>query len=1273
MSSSSSSSEAKWPFDVFLSFRGPDVRLGFLAHLHRALLHRGINAYIDSEDLRPGDEISPALEKAIEESRIAVLVFSENYASSGWCLEELAKVMECKRLKGLLVLPVFYGVEPREIRGQRESYGKALARHEEKLGKDSEKVKKWRQALIEAANLSGWHYVDGDETKFIESIVKRISAIVGRVPLSVAKYPVGVGCRVEEVTLLLSMGSNDVRMIGIWGTGGIGKTTIAKAVYNSIASQFDGCSFLPNVRETSSKPDGLVHLQKTLLSETLWKENLVVFSVDGGANLIRDRLCCRKILLVLDDVDHENQLNALAREREWFGRGSRIIITSRDKHVLTSHGIDQAYEVKPLDRGEAFELLSSYAFPRDQTEDISRDLIDNILGYANGLPLAVVVLGPFLCGRSRAEWESTLGKLAESPNKDINSVLKISFDALEDNEKDIFLDIACFFKGFLRDYVTRVLDCCGLKALIGIQILIERSLLTIENEIRVQMHDLIQLMGQDIVKQECPDDPGKRSRLWCYDDVYEVLSQDTGTNAVKGIMLLLPRQEELDISPSAFTHMRRLKLLIFRTAQLSGGPICLPNDLRWLEWPECPLSTLKFSAGPKKLVQLDVFNSQIKQLEGNLKGLKTLKFIDFHECKSLVYMPDLSGTPNLEMLDLHECENLERGPESVAYLCKLWFLNLRGCSKLQNFPDIPDKNESLREVYLDRTSFEELPPSIENLVSLKKMTLRDCKKLAILPSCIYRLQNLEELDLNGCSKLKKFPKEEDSSDPHTKTGFPMLLRLHLAWCNLSEVEFLENLSCFPCLQSLDLSGNNFTNLPICGQLWNLWFLDVSKCEQLQEIPYFPVKLTHVDASGCKSLSKIPSEMGNVKFIQLYACHELVPNGFSLNDWFKPEKLHHKINCQVILPGGEMPAWLLPNKEGYVSFVASKGFYEKILGVALCFVIRAEGMRSCQFEFTASVNGKCTESPMAARSFDLEHVWLLFMDPKNVWTVDDFGPNDLSHFHLSIRVSRNQNIYGDRRGIVKQFGFRLICKPRENDLEISREDNPTSTKGESSNETKDVQDGETCTEEGGLNIADFSKEKHRYSSLWPYHRNVRPGREMPEEFVLVEDGTISFMASQEFYDKFLGLALCVVFDVEDEKKEVSFDIVPHVHGQRRNGLAGSLGSFDSDHTWFQFLQPNVLWGVLEGAVDFGEFEESYVRFSLTIRVLGGTMKKLGYLLSCKPLEDDLKIALKDDHSLDPASLCEDFDSASDTSWGLCSFEYLRKFHIFPPEVSSGETG
>ncbi|XP_010070417.2 uncharacterized protein LOC104457173 isoform X2 [Eucalyptus grandis] len=172
------------------------------------------------------------------------------------------------------------------------------------------------------------------------------------------------------------------------------------------------------------------------------------------------------------------------------------------------------------------------------------------------------------------------------------------------------------------------------------------------------------------------------------------------------------------------------------------------------------------------------------------------------------------------------------------------------------------------------------------------------------------------------------------------------------------------------------------------------------------------------------------------------------------------------------------------------------------------------------------------------------------------------------------------------------------------------------------------------------MVDFSIEKHRYSSFWPDYRNVSPGREMPKGFVLVEDSTISFKASQDLYNKFKGLFLCVNFDVEDGEKEVSFDIVPRVNGQRRNEQSGTLGSFDTDHVWFQLFKPNALWGFLEGVVDFNQFDESYLRFSLNIRVAGATVKRLGYVMQSDPLEDALKVELEKNRLMDPASLFQD---------------------------------
>ena len=154
-SSSSPSSNPKWTYDVFLSFRGEDVRKNFVDFLYAALQEKGIFTFKDDERLERGREISPALSEAIEGSMIAVVVFSEDYASSTWCLDELAKIIECKNLLGQTVVPVFYNVEPSVVRKQTGRFGEAFERHEANL-QGNEKVQRWRAALVEAANLSGW-------------------------------------------------------------------------------------------------------------------------------------------------------------------------------------------------------------------------------------------------------------------------------------------------------------------------------------------------------------------------------------------------------------------------------------------------------------------------------------------------------------------------------------------------------------------------------------------------------------------------------------------------------------------------------------------------------------------------------------------------------------------------------------------------------------------------------------------------------------------------------------------------------------------------------------------------------------------------------------------------------------------------------------------------------------------------------------------------------------------------------------------------------------
>ena len=157
---SSSSSSRWWIYDVFLSFRGMDTRNNFTDHLYAALQRSGIFTFRDNERLERGKSISPELLKAIEESRISIVILSKNYASSTWCLDELAKIIQCMKVMGMTVLPIFYDVDPSDVRKQMGTFAQAFAEHEECLKENTERVKTWRDALSEVANLTGWHSQD---------------------------------------------------------------------------------------------------------------------------------------------------------------------------------------------------------------------------------------------------------------------------------------------------------------------------------------------------------------------------------------------------------------------------------------------------------------------------------------------------------------------------------------------------------------------------------------------------------------------------------------------------------------------------------------------------------------------------------------------------------------------------------------------------------------------------------------------------------------------------------------------------------------------------------------------------------------------------------------------------------------------------------------------------------------------------------------------------------------------------------------------------------
>ena len=327
---------------------------------------------------------------------------------------------------------------------------------------------------------------------------------------------VGICEPIAQLESLLCRESKSVLIIGLWGMGGIGKTTLATAVFNRLCHEFQGLCFLNNVREGDHN-----HLKKELLSKLLEEKDVDPFITPNGiTDFAKRRLRRKKVLIILDDVKDSDQLEDLCGGHKWFGPTSRIMVTTRDKHVLLKEA-DHIHEVKALNDDESLQLFNLNAFKQNYIESKQVALSMRVVNYAKGIPLALKVLGSFLYGKSKEEWQSELDKLEKMPNAKIQNVLRLSYDELDSHDQNIFLYLACFFKTITKEHITFLLDSCGYKTTIGLRNLQDKALISIRGW--VTMHDLIREMGREVVREESLDDPGKRSRLWDPIDIYKVL------------------------------------------------------------------------------------------------------------------------------------------------------------------------------------------------------------------------------------------------------------------------------------------------------------------------------------------------------------------------------------------------------------------------------------------------------------------------------------------------------------------------------------------------------------------------------------------------------------------------------------------------------------------------------------------------------------------------------------------------------------------------------
>nr|AAK28811.1 resistance-like protein P-B [Linum usitatissimum] len=916
----------EWEYDVFLCFRG-DTRHGFTSHLLSALSDKQIRTFIDHK-LAKTESIDELI-SILQRCALSVVVFSEKFADSEWCLEEVVTIAERMKKVGHRVLPVFYKVDPFDVTDEPRSYMATIDREYKARSSFLEDKKRWMDAVNAVANCAG-HTSQAIkiESELIKAVVETVQKqLIDMSPSINRNNLVAMGSRIFEIERLLAMDKlDDTCIIGLWGMGGVGKTTLAEACYERVTSSNKGIKhlFVRNVNEICEKHHGVEKIVHKLYSKLLDENN--IDREDLNIAYRRERLSRSRVFVVLDNVETLEQLEQLAlgyvfNLSKVFAAGSRIIITTRNKKVL-QNAMAKIYNVECLNNKESIRLFSLHAFKQDRPQDNWTDKSHLAISYCKGNPLALKILGGALFGEDVHYWRSLLTGLRQSGNLGIESILRRSYDKLGKEEKKIFMDVACLLYGMSRSRLIDYMATMYSSSYVRVKDLIDKSLLTCvpsENGEMIEVHDLLKEMAWNIVKEE--PKLGKRSRLVDPDDVHKLLSTSevknwstSIVNLFKGIVMVIPRRKrrkvtdmhergydpleehrttegicldlsgtkEMYLKANAFEGMNSLTFLKFKSPELDyaqyplknvktkihlpyDGLNSLPEGLRWLQWDGYPSKSLPAKFYPQHLVHLIIRGSPIRRCwEGyDQPQLVNLIVLDLRYCTNLIAIPDISSSLNLEELLLFGCRSLVEVPFHVQYLTKLVTLDINVCKNLKRLPPKLD-SKLLKHVRMQGLGITRCPE-----IDSRELEIFDLRftSLGELPSAIYNVKQNGVLRLHG-KNITKFP------------GITTILKLFtLSRTSIREIDLADYHQqhqtsdglLLPRFQNLWLTGNRQLEV-LPNSIWNmiseeLYIGRSPLIESLPEISEPMSTLTSLHVFCCRSLTSIPTSISNLRSLR----------------------------------------------------------------------------------------------------------------------------------------------------------------------------------------------------------------------------------------------------------------------------------------------------------------------------------------------------------------------------------------------------------------------